>query len=234
MNSALTLLYAAAALFLFIHLAISGTTLRDRIVSAIGENVYLGLFSLASLGGIIWLATAYNTAAAEAPAALWTTSEATRWAAVGLTALGFLLAVPGLLTANPTALKQEKALDQSALPGILKITRHPFLWGVFFWSLAHLLVNGDLPSLVLFGTFFILTILGTRSIDAKRRRALGARWEPFAAATSNVPLAALLSGRARVGIGDLPWLKFLLALVVFGLLAHFHGALFGVAALPAL
>jgi uncharacterized membrane protein len=51
-------LIAAAAVFLLIHLAISGTRVRDQITSAIGEGPYMGLFSLASVVCLIWLAIA--------------------------------------------------------------------------------------------------------------------------------------------------------------------------------
>ncbi len=55
-------LLAAACFFVGIHLFISGTPLRDAIVARIGEQPYLGLFSLASLAGIVWLCMAYGNA----------------------------------------------------------------------------------------------------------------------------------------------------------------------------
>jgi len=57
-----TMLIVAAAAFLAIHIFISGTRLRDQITAAIGEGPYTGLFSLASLGTIIWLVIAFNKA----------------------------------------------------------------------------------------------------------------------------------------------------------------------------
>ena len=63
-------LVAAMAVFLAIHLFISGTRLRDVIVGAIGEKPYMGLFSLLSLGVIVWLAMAFNQAGAMPGAAL--------------------------------------------------------------------------------------------------------------------------------------------------------------------
>ena len=47
------------AFFVGIHLFIAGTTVRDRITDTIGEGPYMGLFSLASLGGIVWMCSAY-------------------------------------------------------------------------------------------------------------------------------------------------------------------------------
>jgi uncharacterized membrane protein len=59
------LLIAAAAVFLAIHLLIAGTRARDGLVSALGENAYLGLFSLVSAGVIVWMVAAYNAAQAS-------------------------------------------------------------------------------------------------------------------------------------------------------------------------
>ena len=59
--------------------------------------------------------------------------------------------------------------------GILRITRHPFLWGGLIWAVTHFIANGDLASLVLFGGFVVLTIAGPISIDRKRARKLGVR-----------------------------------------------------------
>src|SRR5579864_612175 len=56
------MLIAAAAVFLAIHLFVAGTRLREAVTGVIGERPYLGLFSLASLGIIVWLAIAYKTA----------------------------------------------------------------------------------------------------------------------------------------------------------------------------
>ena len=58
----MNMLVAAALTFLAIHLLVSGTRLRDGIVSAIGEGPYLGLYALASLATLVWLAISYNAA----------------------------------------------------------------------------------------------------------------------------------------------------------------------------
>ena len=58
----MTMLLAAAAVFLGIHVLISGTRMRDAITAAIGESAYMGLFSLASLAAIVWLVIAFNHA----------------------------------------------------------------------------------------------------------------------------------------------------------------------------
>ena len=66
----MVMLVAAGAVFVGIHLFISGTRLRDRIVAAIGEQPYLGLFSLLSIASLTWLILAYRAAPR---ASLWDT-----------------------------------------------------------------------------------------------------------------------------------------------------------------
>jgi len=115
---------------------------------------------------------------------------------------------------------------------MLRITRHPFLWGVAIWAIGHLIVNGDPASMVLFGTMLVLALFGTASIDAKRRRALGPKWDAFAAQTSNAPFGAIASGRQKLSLGEVGWWRILLAIAVWALLAWAHPFLFGVGALP--
>ena len=112
-----------------------------------------------------------------------------------------------------------------AARGMLRITRHPFLCGVALWALAHLVVNGHLAALVLFGSLLVLAIGGTASIDAKRRRATGAQWAAFAGVTSVLPFAAIAAGRNRLGpalreIG--PW-RALMAVIVYVVVFHLPG-----------
>src|SRR5207245_238534 len=55
-------LVLAAIFFTGLHLGVAGTTLRDRVAAVLGQNGYLGAFSLASVVGLVWLVAAYNRA----------------------------------------------------------------------------------------------------------------------------------------------------------------------------
>ncbi|MEI9995976.1 MAG: NnrU family protein [Rhizomicrobium sp.] len=230
----MSMLYAAAAVFLGIHLLIAGTRLRDAITATIGEGIYLALFSLASLGAIAWLCIAYNAAQASgANRALYDLGTGVRDAGIAVVLLAFLIGVPGLMMANPTSVKQEgAAAKDGTVRGILRVTRHPFLWGVALWAAFHLAANGDLASVVLFGTFFALALFGTVSIDAKRRRKLGAAWEGFAARTSNVPFAAILAGRNTFKAREYFDWRFVLALLIFAAVLFGHARVIGVSPFP--
>lgn len=230
----MTMLYAAAALFLGIHFLVSGTRLRDAITNTIGEGPYMGLFAVASLGAIVWLVIAYNAAQRSgADPQLYNLGEGVKHAGIPVIALAFLLGVQGLFAANPTRVRGEGAAGKAeTIKGVVRITRHPFLWGVAIWSAFHLAANGDQASVVLFGTFFALSILGTFSIDAKRKRKMGEAWNAFAAKTSNVPFAAVLAGRNSLHFGESFGWRFWVAAFVFIAVLFSHARIFGPSPFP--
>ena len=93
--------------------------------------------------------------------------------------------------------------------------------------------NGDRASATFFGTFAVLSLLGTFSIDSKRRAKLGDDWGAFEKATSNIPFAAILTGRARLKIGEIGWWRIGLAILVWAGFLYIHPWLFGVSPFPA-
>jgi uncharacterized membrane protein len=222
-------LTAAAVFFLAIHFGVSGTRLRDRLVGVLGERAFRGLFALASLIGLIWLARAYSHAP-HVP--LWGQLVALQPIALPLVLIAFAFIVIGVSTPSPTTAGMESQLTRGVqVRGMTRITRHPFLWGTALWALVHFVINGDAASSVLFGSLLLLALAGTASIDAKRRRNYGERWEQFARETSNVPFAAIAAGRNRLGpaLREIGIVRPLLAIVIFAVVFVLHGRLFGAA-----
>ncbi len=219
-------LIAASVYFLLIHFGISGTRLRDALIARIGAGPYRGAFAFASVVGLVWMIYAYR----HAPAApLWGFLYGFRPAAYVLVFIAFLFAVIGLATPSPTRVGMESKLAQGPemVRGMLRITRHPFLWGVALWAAVHLIINGDLAGFILFGSLLVLAVGGTLAIDAKRRRNFGDRWASFANVTSDVPFAAIAAGRNQLGpalteIG--PW-RVIAAVVVYAVAFYLHGRL---------
>jgi uncharacterized membrane protein len=219
-------LLAAAAFFLGIHIFVSGTSLRGAIVARIGEKAFQAVFSLLSVLGLIWMSWAY---AATESAELWEQVAWLRPVTHLLTLLAFLFVAIGVATPSPTAVGGEAALrDDQPVRGILRITRHPFLWGVAIWAVAHLLVARDLASLIFFGALLVLAIEGPFSIDAKRGRRLGEAWTRFADSTSRVPFLAVFQGRNTLEVAEIGWWRVAIALVLYAVFLGAHGWLFGV------
>ena len=219
-------LVLASLFFVAIHVFVSGTKLRGQIVGKLGEKPYLGLFSLASLAGLVWMSWSYNNAPYLE---LWGSPAATRHLAALLLIPATFLVVCGLTTRNPTAVGAEKAAAQAPV-GIVKLTRHPFLWGVAIWALAHMMANGDVASLVFFGSFFALAHIGPRLIDAKRARKDPEGWARFAAQTSATPFR----GPLRPSLAEIGWQRIALSLIVYlALLFWLHEAVIGVSPMAA-
>lgn len=230
----MALLIAAALVFLALHFLISGTRARDWIVSIVGERPYLASFSIASLITIVWLIISYNRAATSSGNQfLYSTGAGLRDAGIVIVALAFLLGIQGLFLRNPTAVQQEgEGSSVGTAQGVIRITRHPFLWGVVIWSAFHLASNGDIASIIFFGTFFLLAFLGTFSIDAKRQRKLGVAWEAFAAKTSNVPFVAIAQGRNEFKTAEMVSWRFWSALALFLVMLFAHYPLFHLSPFP--
>ena len=218
-----------AAIFLGVHTLVSGTPLRGVLVRTIGLRAYLALFSLTSLAGLVWMILAYR----EAPFIPIWQAPVLGWVGVLLMPVALLFAIAGYTTKGLTASGAGLAgvEDRDLAVGIGKITRHPFLWSVVLWSGAHLLVNGDVASLILFATFLILGLVGPLLIDAKRRRSEPEAWGRVAAVTSNLPFAAVLAGRNQVSLGEIGWWRIAAAVVVYVALLVGHGWIFGAPAL---
>jgi uncharacterized membrane protein len=220
-------LIAAAVFFLGIHFGISGTRLRDRLVGVVGEKPFRGLFALASIAGLIWLIRAYSVAP-YIP--LWGKLLALKPVAEPLVLIAAAFVVIGISTPSPTSAGMESQLTREVtVRGITRITRHPFLWGTALWAFVHFVINGDVAAAIVFGSLLVLAAFGTTSIDAKRRRAYGERWEQFARQTSNVPFAAIFAGRNQLApaLREIGIARPLIAIAVFVALFLLHGHLFG-------
>jgi uncharacterized membrane protein len=210
----------AAAFWLGLHLIVAGP-LRVRLVGMLGEGPFRGIFSLLTIVGLVWFVFAYR-AAPWTP--LWPTIPALGYLALVLVFLAFLLTVVGSGPMNPTTTKPYRMIDNK-LPvyGITRVTRHPRLCGVSLWGIAHLLVNGNLAALIMFGTLLVTAVNGMVSIDRKRRHALGRLWDEFAAQTSRLPFAAILAGRTRFEISEFRAWQIALAVVLFASVLWLHG-----------
>jgi uncharacterized membrane protein len=219
----------AGAAFVGIHLGISGTPVRDRIVARTGLPGYMALFSIASVASMVWLVWSYNHAD-YVP--IWGMLEWWKPFAIALMLPAFLLVVVGLATPNPTSVAQEGLIGRPPR-GIVRITRHPFLMGAALWALVHLVGNGDVASLELFGALLVVCVAGTVSIDAKRARALGEQaWGGFASRTSIVPFAAILGGRNTLVLSEIGWWRLAAGVAAYALMLGGHAHIVGVSPWP--
>jgi uncharacterized membrane protein len=217
----------AAVVFVGSHFLLSSTGLRGRLVDRLGEGPFRAVYSALALLLLIWIAVAYR----EAPRVdLWIPPPLIIIVPLVVMPIALLLLVGGLTQPNPTAVAPGRHFaPERPAPGVLAITRHPVLWAIGLWALAHLIANGDSASVVLFGSLAFLALYGTRLIDDKKRRDWPAEdWQRFSAATSNLPFAALASSRNQWRLGEIGWWRLILAGVLYVLLIALHPVVFGV------
>jgi uncharacterized membrane protein len=217
----LTHLAIATAAFVGMH-CVASTPLRAALVKTLGENAYLGLYSLISFATLGWMIWAYP----RAPAALlW---PGLRLVPLVVMPVALVLLVCGLMSRNPSAVRQQQALrSPDAARGILRVTRHPMMWAFALWGTSHVLARGDAAALVFFGGFVLLALSGTLLIDARKAAGLGEDWARFAAATSNIPFAAIVAGRNSFRPEEIGWTKILAGLALYVVLLLLHPYLFG-------
>ncbi len=227
-------LFLAALLWLALHIGVSGTPLRRGLVARLGPGGFRGAFSTMSLASLALLIWTYGKASnAETFYGLWLVETWMRWVPFLVMPIALLLFVGSVSVRNPTAVGGEKALaDPEAARGILRITRHPMLWAFGLWAIAHLVANGDLASVILFVTIALTAFAGMPSIDAKRRAADPSGWSTYAARTSIIPFAAIMSGRNRLVLGEIGLWRPAVAIFAWIALLHAHPFVIGVSALP--
>lgn len=210
-------LYAAVAAFLLTHF-VSSTPLRGMLVKALGEWPYRGLYSLVALVTLGWMIWAYGNAPREL---LW---NGPRWLPVVVMPFAFVLIACGYWR-NPTMVGADKLLkSDDPARGMIRITRHPIMWGIMLWAGAHVIARGDVKSLVFFGAFLLLAAVGTLSMDARKKS--NPDWPRFAAVTSHVPFVAILQGRNRIVWSEIGWLRPLIGLTAFVAFFYAHAWLF--------
>jgi uncharacterized membrane protein len=185
----MALLILGMVIFLSAHLIPSFAELRRKLVDWKGETVYLIGYALVSALGVA-LIIAGKATAPDVP--IW---QAPRW----LNHLTMTAMLPSVIL-----------IAAAYIPNNLKrFIRHPFLWGFTLWSLSHILVSGDLASLILFGGIGAFALFDMWS--ANRRGAQNS--------DKKLPLYMDV---LLVSVG----------LIVYGVIAYVHPNLFGVAVLP--
>jgi uncharacterized membrane protein len=214
-------LLAGALVFFGGHLLLSSGPVRPGLVAALGERGFLAAYSTVALIGLIWLGYGY----AVAPHEPWWGGPGWAVVPVVLMAPAALLYVGAFSQRNPTSVGQSS--DADAARGILRITRHPFLWAMALWAAGHLVVNGDLPSLVLFGGILALSLIGMREIDRKSRRRDPVGFAAFEARTSAIPFAAIAQGRNHLVWSEIGWGRLAIAALLYAALLGLHPLVIG-------
>jgi len=207
------------------HVLLSSTRLRGSLRDQLGERGFLAVYSLTSLAVFAWFVAAY---VAAPTIVLWPRQRWTALVPVLVMPLATILLVAGYSTRNPTAVGMERsARADDPAPGILSVTRHPVMWAIGLWATGHLIANGDLSSVLFFGSLGALALGGTVLIDRKKQLALGSNWPRLTQVTSNLPFAALLTGRTKLRWSDIGLLRIAAGLLLYAVLYLAHPIITG-------
>ena len=220
MDKGLLSLVIAGIAFCGSHVLLSSTRLRGSLRDQLGERGFLAVYSLTSLAVFAWFVAAYATAPTIM---LWPRQRWTALVPVLVMPLAAILLVAGYSTRNPTAVGMERsARADDPAPGILSVTRHPVMWAIGLWAVAHLIANGDLSSVLFFGSLAVLALGGTVLIDRKKQLALGSNWPRLTEVSSNLPFAALVAGRTKLRWRDIGILRIAAGLLLYAVLYLAH------------
>ncbi len=189
----MTILILGLVLFLGTHSArIVAEGWRDATIARVGPGVWKGAYSLVALAGFVLIVWGYGLAR-QAPVVLWTPPVATRHVASLLTLVAFVMLFAAYVPRN----------------GLKARLKHPMVLSVKVWAFAHLLSNGTLADVLLFGGFLAWAVLDYRAARQRDR-----------AAGTVYPAGTLAGTAATVAVGVAAW-----ALFAFWL----HAAWIGVA-----
>ena len=176
-------------LFLGVHsVRIVADGWRTQMRARMGELPWKGLYSLASILGLALIVWGYGLARQQ-PVVLWNPPVGMRHAASLLTLIAFVLLAAAYVPRN--ALKAR--------------LHHPMVLGVKVWALAHLLSNGNLADVVLFGAFLLWAVLDFRAAR-QRDRAQGMVYAPGTAAGTGIAVVVGAAAWAGFAFWAHAWL----------------------------
>ena len=141
-------------LFLGVHLLTTQRDLRARFVASLGEGAYKLGYALASFAGLALVVWGFSEYRAAGQIQIWNPPAAFKHITEALMLPAVILAVAAYIRGR-----------------IYATLKHPLLAAVKLWAAAHLLANGDLGSIILFGSFLAWAVFDR--ISLKRRADAG-------------------------------------------------------------
>jgi len=210
-------------LFAATHMALSSTTWRPRLVAALGERAFLGLYSLVAFATFVPLVWYYMGHRHEG-ALLWALPIGTAglWALYAGQAVAWTLVVAGLATPSPATVGLPESRRPTEPRGVHRITRHPLFMGVGLAGLLHLPVNGFASDVAFWLGFPVFAVVGCAHQDARKRRTqVGyAKW------VEKTPFLPFANADAIRGLREISRLIVAIGISSTAALRIIHGPLF--------
>ena len=209
----------AITVFFVSHSIPTRPAIKSRIVALIGPVGFTLAYSALSIAILTWIIIA----AGRAPyVELWGWEP---WQNhVPLTAMYFATLIFTMTLCQPNPLSfggcNNTRFDPND-PGLIGWIHHPLLVTLLIWSLAHMVPNGDLAHVIVFGLFAAFSLLGMRIINKRARRILGAdEWQRLSNTTRTIKIT-------RHGL-----IRFALGTALYLALLYLHEPVIGISPLP--
>jgi uncharacterized membrane protein len=178
--------------FVGTHLLLSHP-LRAPLVGRLGNQGFLGVYSLVAFATLGWVIYAAMALPAQPPA--WIAGPGI-WHVATVVMLLAAILLTGSLIGNPAMVDPAGKPDfPQTARGVYAITRHPMMWAFILWAIVHAALWGSASNLIISSGIGALALVGALGQDAKKAQALGQPWRDWQGKTSFVPFGALLSGR---------------------------------------
>jgi uncharacterized membrane protein len=176
----LIVMIAGLVVFLGVHLLTTRRALRAELIARYGEGTYKIVYSLVSAVGLALIVYGFGRYRATGWIDVWYPPKGMRHLALALMFPAVVLVVASYLRGN-----------------IWRTLKHPMLAGVKLWAVAHLLANGDLGSIILFGSILAWAVFDR--VTLKHREDAGGPPIP-AGGLVNDGLAVVVGGVAYVAL----------------------------------
>ena len=203
MDPALLPLMAASLCFVGTHFALSHP-LRAPIAARLGENGFLGLYSLVALAAFVWMILEFR-AVGPGGSPLWDGMGDGLWLLSTVVMLVASVLLAGSYIRNPAMPHPRASSLAEAQPhGIFHVTRHPMMWSFALWAATHILLSPTPRQIVFAGALGFLALVGAHMQDRKKEVLMGASWSGWEERTSYWPrLGKLTSAGPAAWIGGL-------------------------------
>ncbi|SFJ41620.1 NnrU family protein [Celeribacter neptunius] len=200
---------------------------KPWVVARVGARGFGIAYSILSTAILVWLIVAAN----RAPfAPIWDTAPWMPHVTLTVMFLVCLLLAASIARPNPFSFGGARnARFDPAHPGVVRLTRHPLLLALALWAFAHLLSNGDLAHVILFGAFGAFALMGGRMIDRRKRRELSARGQDHEALWAATRKGTIWPARDQRGQA---LARLLIGIGLYGALLSLHGLVIGVVVWP--
>jgi uncharacterized membrane protein len=212
---------AAFAAFFLTHSIPIRPPVRPWLQARLGRAGFGLAYSALSLGVLAWLIGA----AGRAPyVPVWHWAPWQNHVPLAVMLPVFLILALAVARPNPFSFggARNDRFDPDR-PGIVGLTRHPLLLALALWAAAHVVPNGDLAHVILFGTFAAFALLGGPLVDRRKRREMGGDWDRLEAARRAAP--------PRPESWPLAATRFAAGVALYAVMLWLHPYLFGVSPL---